>query len=533
MPPRGPALDALAELRPAVRAEALTAAVARAGSVLDGSLNVRREIVVVSGRASVDVLGLGKCRPALGRDARARAGRVARGREHGPVTGARVASAIVGARPARSASRATVERFGGQAGPVAASLVVGGTRVAEASVDVTPGRPSVVAFETTPRGRGWTPVEVRIEPTGETVAQDDVRFLALRVPPPPRVRVVRGDGARADRVTLALGVAAEAGALTLTEQAEGSLADLSGTDVLVLVGPTQTSPATTEALRAFSARGGGVIAFPGDRPEALNPILAALGGGRITGDVGASGGPSLGGLASTDLDHPVFAGVFDTSAPTVESPDVRRAVRYAPGRGDEQTLMQLAAGPPLLHEIRQGRGRTLLFGVAPDPAWTDLTDRALFLPLMLRSVLYVASSEAPGASEAARSVVVDGSPEGVRLIGPDGAVVPASVTPRGGRTLVALDAATQAGVYRVTRGDETLRLVAVNDAARESDTEALSPAEAARRLEAATGRPVRVVDGGIAGGGSSGVPVWTWLLALALACLVAETAVATRWRAEA
>ena len=533
----GPALDAVAALEPATGAEALASAVARAGSVLDAAVHPRREIVVVSDlqastfsdsvqtplpeNVSVTLLPL-----------------AARARANTAVTGVRVAEALVEAgRPVRI--EATVERFGGGAGTVPASLWIGGARIAEASLDVVPGRASTVVFTTTPRARGWSGGEVRIEPQGEEAAWDDTRFFALDVPPPPRVLVVRGNGARSDRITTALGVAVEQGALTQTEIAEGALGgtDLSSVDVVVLVGPTSVSQAAADALERFSAGGGGVLAFPGAPVEALNPALAALGGGRIAGAVGEAGGPSIGGLASTDLEHPVFSGVFDVPAPTVESPDVRRAVRYVPGRGDEQTVMQLAAGPPLLHEIRQGAGRTLLVGVAPDPAWSDLTERGLFVPLVIRSVLYLASGPAGGAT-ADRAVRVEGARAGatLRLLGPTGAAVAASQREVSGGVLVGLENATAAGLYRVVQGEALLRLVAVNDAARESDGTLLEPAEAARRLEAVTGRPVRILDarGGAgvaeAEGRSAGLPLWTVLLGLAFAFLVAETAVAMQWK---
>ncbi len=542
----GPALDALAALRPATGAEALTATVARAGSVLESAVHPRREVVVVSDlQASTFSDSVRADLPAdVSLTLLPLAARV---RPNTAVTEVRVATAMVEpGRPVRI--EATVRRFGGRAGTVAASLTLGGTRVAEASVAVTPGQPSTVVFTATPRTRGWTGGEVRIEAdagAGEEAAWDDVRHFALHVPPPPRVLVVRGDGARTDLVALALGVAAERGGMALSEIAEGALAgaDLGRTDVVVLVGPTAVSAAAADRLGRFVAAGGGVLAFPGTPVDALNPALAAIGGGRIAGAVGALGGPSLGGLASTDLGHPIFAGVFDSSAPTVESPDVRRAARYVPGRGDEQTLMQLAAGPPLLHEIRRGAGRTLHVGVAPDPAWSDLPERGLFVPLLVRSVAYLAAGSAIGdgaAPDGDRTVRVEGAVgDGpLRLVGPAGAV-PAELRPVPGAVLVGLDGATSAGVYRVVQGDRVLRTVAVNEDARESDPAVLEPAEAARRLEAATGRPVRLVDArdgagvAAANGQTPGVPLWTWFLALALAALVAETAVATRWRPEA
>ncbi len=534
----GPALDAVSALRTAPRAAALTAAIARAGSVLDAAVHPRREIAVVSDLQESTFSD--SARADLPPDVSlALIPLESAAAPNTAVTAVRVASVIVEpGKPVRI--EATLTRFGGAPGTVAATLTLGGEGVAEASAEVTPGRPATLVFTATPRARGWTGGEVRIvAPRGETAAWDDVRVFSLHVPPPPRVLVVRGDGARADRLLLALGVAAEGGSLTVTEIAEGALAsaDLSRADVVALVGPTRVSPQAAQTLARFSSRGGGVLAFPGEAPEALNPALAALGGGRITGTVGALGGPSLGGLSTSDLRHPIFAGLFDTPTPTVESPDVRRAARYAPGRGDEHTVLQLAAGPPLLHEIRRGAGRTLLFGVAADPAWSDLTERSLFLPLVVRSVAYLASGSSIGDDAGGeRSVRVEtASPEGIRLVGPGGEAVAAEQRAVPGGVVLSLGAVTAPGLYRAMQGERVLRTVAVNEDARESDPARLDAAEAARRLEAATGRPVRVVDAreaAAATGRGSGVPLWTWFLGIAFVALVAETAVASRWRSE-
>ena len=533
----GPALDAVAATEAAAGAEPLTASVARAASVLEGAAHVRREIVVVSDLQAatftdsasarlpddVDVLLL-----PLG----------ARSQTNTAVTNVEVVSRII--EPGRPVQvEATVVRYGGEAGTVGAALLLDGQRVAETAVDLVPGEPATVPFTATPPARGWVGGEVRLE--ADAAEWDDRRFFALRVPPPPRVLVVRGDGARADLVTLALGVAAEEGGLVLNEIAEGALggADLDQTDVVVFVGPTRLG-GDPGRLEAFVAQGGGVLAFPGPEAEALNPLLRAVGGGRIEETLGKAGGESLGTTTEADLDHPLFAGVFDASNPTLEQPDVRRIARYSPSGGNEATLIGLQAGPPLLHEIRHGDGSVLLFGVAPDPEWSDLPQRGLFVPLLYRSAAYLAAGSSIADTGELRvreggSVRVEGVEAGqpLRLVGPDGAAItPLQRTVPGAVVLDVDDAVAEAGLYRVMQGDRVLRVVAVNEDARESDPAALDPEEAARRLGEATGRPVRVLDAAAAGveAGERGVPLWTVFLALALTCLLAETLVTTHWR---
>ena len=532
----GPALDAVAGTAPLAGAEPLTAAVARAASLLEGAAHPRREIVVVSDLQAATFTDSSSA--TLPDDVSITLVPVGGRRQtNTAVTGVRVVSQIV--EPGRPVQvEATVVRYGGRPGTVGASLRIDGERVAETAVDLIPGTPARVPFTVTPPARGWLGGEVRIE--DDAAPWDDARWFALRVPPPPRVLVVRGDGARADLVSLALAVGAEGGGLSLNEIAEGALAgaDLDRYDAVVLVGPTALA-ASAGRLAAFVAGGGGVLAFPGDQPDALNAVLSAVGGGRIDGAVGQSDGERLGTTTDVDLDHPLLAGVFDSARPTPEAVDVRRIARYRPGGADEATVIGTQPGPPLLQEIRHGAGAVLLVGVAADLGWSDLPQRGLFVPLLFRSAGYLAAGSSvadTGDLDASGSVRVTGVDAGrpLRLVAPDGTTLtPIQRTVPGAVVLDVGDLAARAGLYRVVQGDRTLRVLAVNEDARESDPTALDPADAARRLEAASGRPVTVVETAAAlaaSGETAGTPLWTWLLGAALACLVAETLVSARWR---
>ena len=532
----GPARDVVAGLAAAPGAEPLASAIARAASVLDGAAHPRREIVAVSDLQAATFTDSSSVN--LPDDVEIALVPVgSRQPVNTAVTDVEIVSRII--EPGRPVTvRATVERFGGEAGTIGASLSLDGQRVSEAAVDVVPGTPATVDFTATPRQRGWLGGEVRIE--ADDAEWDDVRTVAIRVPPAPRVLVVRGDGARADLVALALGVAAERGGLVLNEVSETTLpsAALDATDVVILVGPSALG-GMASALEAFVADGGGVLAFAGDEVASLNGLLGALGGGRL--DPPTAVAPASG-FADTDLDHPLFAGVFDAERATPESPDVRRFARYAPGGGDEATLIGLRAGGPFLQEIRRGEGRLLLATVAPDLDWSDLPQRGIFVPLLYRSVAYLAagsaSGEADGLGVAGGQVRVEGADAGepLRLVAPDGtSVTPIQRTVPGAVVLDVDDAVETAGLYTVMQGDRILRTVAVNEDARESDTDRLDADEAAERLAALTGGPVRVADVEALSGGDAAprLSLWTVFLVLAFACLVAETLLTTRWKGEA
>ena len=527
----GPVLDAIEEVRVRSGSRTLVKAVSRASSGLQNAVHPRREIVVVSD-LQASTFGETLAAP-LPDDVDLVLLPVGSGEvTNTAVTGARVASRIV--EPGRPVQiEAEVTRFGGDAGTLGASLWLDGRRVSEASVDVTPGTPARVQFQATPPTRGALGGEVRIEP--DEAEWDDVRALAVEVPPPPRVAIVRGAGARSDLVSLALGLSAETGGLTLNEVAAEGFAgiDLGATDVVILVG----TGGDAGRLGQFVQRGGGVVVFPGDADLAsVNETLGAIGGGRFT-DVEVT--ERAWELTDADTEHPLFAGVFedgDTSR-RLEAVSVDRAARYVPGGGDEQTVVGLQSGAPFLHEVRAGQGKVLVVGVAPDPEWSDLTQRGLFVPLLYRAVAYLSAGSAAGAPEEDGLVRVEGaSPDvPITLVGPDSvATVPEQRAVPGGILVDVRGSAERPGLYRIAQGDRTLRVISVNEDSAESDPTPLSAQDAAQRLEEATGRPVRVLDAAEVRAGperTSGPPLWTYLLALALLCLVAETLLTTRWRA--
>src|SRR5690606_30938781 len=135
---------------------------------------------------------------------------------------------------------------------------------------------------------------------------------------------------------------------------------------------------------------------------------------------------------------------------------------------------------------------------------------------------------------------VSGGTEGLRLVGPDGLeFVPEQRAVPGG-VLLEVDAEVrEPGVYDVLDGERLVRRVAFNPDARESDLAVLDPEEARRRLAAAAGAEVQLLDA--AGGRGldaaahladerTGVELWTVFLMLALAFLVPEMLVAMQWK---
>ncbi len=472
------------------------------------------------------------------------------------VTEVRVASRIIEeGQPVRV--EATLVNYGDEAVEgYGASVYLEGERVAQATADLAPGVPGTVAFTVTPQRRGWLAGLVQIE--DDAFEQDNLRYFTLHVPERRRILVVQGEGQRTDYLRLALSPEITQGRVAFDTETipESRLAATSlGTyDAVVLLGPRDLASGEIEAVTRYVEAGGGLMIFPSEAAQApdYNALLGGLGGGRVSGFTGSlTARRAIAAFDRTDLEHPLFEGVFDrpgAAQPRVESPDVYYAINYTPGTGGEQTLIALSNSFPFLQEIRHGRGVTFLNAVAPDPRWSDLPVRGLFIPLLYRSIYYLSSGESVAGEQLTvgepGELRLTGVPENIelRLVAPDGAELTPEQRTLFGAVLLQTDGSLRMpGIYDVRAGQQLARRVAFNLDSRESNLATYEADEAVEKLKAATGGDVRVLD--VAGGGvervmealraeRTGVELWNVFLLLALIFLIAEMFVARQWRPE-
>lgn len=551
-----PARDAVMQVEPAAGAEALTRAVERAGALLEGSTHPNREIFILSDlqRSTLEDTTAGVLAEGI-RTILLPVG----DRSYGnvAVTDVQVTSRIVEAgQPVRV--QALLVNYGDERieGYVA-SLYLEGERVAQATADLEPGRPTSVTFTATPRQRGWLAGVVEIE--DDAFPFDNERYFTLNAPEQRRVLIVRGEGEETRFLELALSpelsggrTAFDATVISATALAAASLGQY---DAVVLVGPRALSSGEVGALVRYVEQGGGLLLFPrSDASERYEALLAGIGGGRITGFSGTLGGSRpIAAFEGADIEHPLFEGMFDTPDPRtrgrIESPEIYHAADYRPGTGAEQTLITLSSGLPFLQEIRHGRGSVLFAAAAPDARWSDLPVRGIFIPLLYRSMYYLSATESAAGEQLtlgeAGELRLTGVPEteSLRLVSPTGEEILPERRTLFGSVLLQLRAgiATEPGIYDVRAGDRLVRRVAFNLDERESDLRAYAADEAGERLSSRLGQEVTVIDAAGEEAGAvmraldeqrTGVELWNVFLMLALLFLVSEMVVARSWRPE-
>ncbi len=551
---RGAALAALQDVTPQAGAAVATHVLARAGALLERAAHLNKEVYLISDlQRSTLADSATTPMPAGVRTILLPVGD--RAAANVAVTGVQVVSRILEVgQPVRL--EATLVNYGTERlDDYVASVYLEGERVAQAGADLDPGVPTTVTFAATPQRRGWLAGLVQIE--DDAFEYDNLRYFTLNVPERRRVLIVRGEEQRTDYVELALSPALARDRVAFEHETipENALAaaGLGAYDAVVLVGPRSLSSGEVAALARYVDDGGGLLFFPGAgaRADDYNALLGSLGGGQFTGFSGALGpGRPIAAFDRVDLEHPLFEGIFERNAarraPSVESPDVYFVMDYQPGTGREQTLIQLSNGRPFLQEFRHGRGAALLVGVAPDPRWSDLPVRGLFIPLLYRAMYFLSAGESASGEQLtvgqAGTLRVGGAPEAasLRLVAPDGETFTPEQRTLFGAVLMQTDASVRTpGIYDVQAGETLLRRVAFNQDRRESDLHRLDPPEAVARLAAVTGGPVRLLEADGAAVAEvlraerTGRELWNVFLGLALVFLLAEMLVAKQWRPEA
>ncbi len=368
------------------------------------------------------------------------------------------------------------------------SVFLNGTRVAERSIDIRRDAATPVEFSVAANSTGF--VEGFVELESDEFQYDDRRYFVLQIP--DRIRTLLVGTARDlqyARLALSTRTSTSESAVVLDEvpPLRMSSVEIKQADVIVLCTTQGFTAAQISELAAFVKGGGGLMLFPGAQidPASFNalfaaglslPPLSAI--DRPTGQPGGNG--SFIEFEKTESQHPLFEGMFEpqgtqslrrpsttTSAQGIqlESPRIRSSARYATAP-QSNPIITLTNGSAFLSEQRLGSGRLLLYAVPPTLEWSDFPTKGLFVPLLHRSVLYLARQQArseevlPGSEVVIRSNTPSTGPWTVR--NPEKVDIVVSPVTQAFQQLVRFSATDLPGIYTVTAGTKPLQEFVVN-----------------------------------------------------------------------
>ena len=308
---------------------------------------------------------------------------------------------------------------------------------------------------------------------------------------------------------------------------------LSDYDVVVMINVPDVSTDLSKRLHQFTAAGGGLLFFLGDKidPEQYNqvlvdgeyPVLPVRLVETIEHDDPGEGWQ----IVANKSEHPLAQVVGRLPPDLTAEARFQKIVRAVPLK-DSESILELGDGTlPLLVGNREGKGgRVLLFTSSADRTWNGLPDHPLFTILLQQSATMLSSPAELGSSIVGdpATIALPGRRIGgkVNVTDPLGESAPAKTAMVKGTMSCQITPQTP-GVYRVAaEGGHQAGVVAANVDTDESDVRMANSVTLERWLDDI---PVVVISDGLAEAafnGRTGRDLGLTLLTLGILCFVAQ-----------
>jgi hypothetical protein len=380
---------------------------------------------------------------------------------------------------------------------------VDGQEKAASRVSLAPGQSSQLVFSHSFEGAGSHFVDVFSD--ADSVAPDNRFTVCIHVRGRIPVVLVNGEAVsdplrgETDFAEIAL-QPFSAGRLEMADLLSArvvtpeklSAATLLDSAVVVLANVPKLSDRQFNLLEGFVSQGGGLMVWPGARLDldwyrsvffhegkGLLPALF----GPVQGDLREGG--KVAAVATQHFESPALAFFNDPRNGSLSDASIRVWHRLLPGPlGTEpfEVYARLDNGDPFLVGRRVGGGRVLSAATSIDADWCNLPMRPVYVPLLQRLVLDLASTGeaprnlSPGQVLSAAFPTADTGTR-LRLELPDQSSLQLPVVSKGGRAMVEFDGTQRPGLYTLfPQGREPIYF-AVNVERKESDLQRLTSGE--------------------------------------------------------
>ncbi len=279
-------------------------------------------------------------------------------------------------------------------------LFVNGKRVAQNLLDINAQSAVNALFRIVPQKAGFQSGYVMLE--DDILSEDNRRYFAFHISEHIPVLIAGHGKSDTQYIRLALQPKDDvASYLDITEimQHELDEIDLNKFKAVILSNVPKFTAATVLKLQSFVKAGGGLMLFLGENVDLRNyneHLHKKLRLPSITQTVSKESENQFLSLGKIDFSHPIFRGVFEDDK-FVETPHVRFAVDVD-SKPSVDEIIEYSNGSPFLFETKLQSGRILYVTTSLARAWSDLVVKGFFVPLVNRSVFYLAEA-ASGENE--------------------------------------------------------------------------------------------------------------------------------------
>jgi Aerotolerance regulator N-terminal/von Willebrand factor type A domain len=281
------------------------------------------------------------------------------------------------------------------------SLFLNGERTAQQSINLGADESQIVTMEAIIKETGFINVTAEIE--DDDILQDNKRFTNIYIPTeiPVIIFTENPEDSRFVKLPLTAGQSQQSVKIVQRSLSQISAINLTDYDVIIIIGSGNIGSA--ERIKSFITNGGGLILMPGENSTLsdFQNITSRLGLPSPTGKIGKLNDKSNAvTFDKVDLQHPLFQDIFIKKESVrgsnkIESPDIYFHYRLTT-EGKGKNIISLIDGSSFLSEYKIGSGKVLLYNTAPVLSWSNFPYKSIFVPLMHKSVFYLASKEREG-----------------------------------------------------------------------------------------------------------------------------------------
>lgn len=409
-------------------------------------------------------------------------------------------------------------------------LIINGRQRAVAAVNIKAGSSSEVSLPFANPQPGI--MEGMIEISDYPVTYDDIFYFVFRVSDKIPVLVVN---AREENSYLNSVFKLDS-VINLT-QVVGGKTDYSSFPEYRLIVLNDFSTVTSGAIQELSrfvTQGGSLLIFPAldANIPVVNQLLSSLGTDLI--EVLDSANSKV---SQINTNHPVFSDVFEKSGLNPDNTDlplIRSHFRLsATSKGTSQTLLGLNNGDPLLIAQSKGEGKVYLSAVPASDKAGNWPRHALFVPAML-NITFMSENVMPmmhytGKQSGINLGNIKPAQDNIfRISKADGSesFIPEFRRVEGQSLIFMNDQLKDAGIFKVTSGDEVSTLLAFNYDRKESDLKVATQDELEEFVK--KNDKFEILETGlkplneIISNKNSGQSLWKWFIVCALLCIIAE-----------
>jgi hypothetical protein len=277
---------------------------------------------------------------------------------------------------------------------VIVSLFVNNERSAQVSTNLESGESKQLNIDAVVKTTGFVNVFAEIE--DDEILQDNRRYTNIFVPDNIPIIIFTDEPGDARFVELALTALENQNTFVITKKniSELSAYDLKKYEVVILIGSQNLN--AVERLKDYALNGGSLFIAPGSKSSLTNyqQMLSGIGLPNPSASIGKIGDVMNSfQFDNTDLNHPVFQNIFSAKEKAkIESPEIYTYIKINT-QGKGRSIISMQDGSSFLSEYRIKNGKIFLFSSSPILSWSNFPLKSIFVPLINKSVLYLASKD--------------------------------------------------------------------------------------------------------------------------------------------